>query len=286
MKSDRNNMRKRVCIDLGGTNMRVALVENGKVLRKEVIKCPAQEPADVVTQALTDLIGRVFTDDVECISAGVPSVIDPVEGIVYNLNNIPSWREVHLKEILESLFHVPTYIDNDANCFALGVKAFGEGRAYRDMVGVAIGTGLGAGIVINDKLHSGTNTGAGEIGALPFRDANFEYYCSTPFFKRETGSNGKDLAERATLGDKDALAAWDAFGRNVGELMKAVLFAYDPEAIFIGGGIASAFHWFEPAMRDTLKSCPFPRTLEKIVIGPTKLQDAALLGVYALKDYR
>lgn len=77
------------------------------------------------------------------IGIGVPSVVDREKGIVYNVVNIPHWEEVHLKEILEACFSVPVYVDNDANCFALGERIFGEGKTVDNFVGLTLGTGLG-----------------------------------------------------------------------------------------------------------------------------------------------
>lgn len=119
--------------------------------------------------------------EVAGIGVGVPSVVDSEEGIVYNVANIPSWAEVPLKRLLQERFSVPVYINNDSNCFALGVKLFGEGRKYRNLVGMTIGTGVGTGIIINGELYSGQNTGAGEIGSLPYLSHDFEHYCSSGF---------------------------------------------------------------------------------------------------------
>lgn len=95
--------------------------------------------------------------------------------------NISSWKEIHLKEALESEFRVPVAINNDSNCFTLGVKMFGEGQPYANMVGVTIGTGIGAGVIIDHRLYGGEFMGAGEIGTLPYLDSDFEQYCSSFF---------------------------------------------------------------------------------------------------------
>ena len=157
----------KIGIDLGGTNIRVGLVENGSLVRKEVVTCPSKATYEEVLGRLEGLIDRVMCPEVAGIGVGVPSVVDSEEGIVYNVANIPSWTEVPLKRLLQERFSVPVYINNDSNCFALGVKLFGEGRKYRNLVGMTIGTGVGTGIIINGELYSGQNTGAGEIGSLP-----------------------------------------------------------------------------------------------------------------------
>ena len=96
------------------------------------------------------------------------------------------------------------------------------------------------------------------------------------------GRTGKELGELAALGDPKALAVWEEFGEHVGDLMQVVLYTYDPEAIVLGGGIASAFNYFEKAMWKRLEVFPYPETLKHIQIIPSSLEDAALLGASAL----
>ena len=93
-----------------------------------------------------------------------------MSGIVYDVGGLPAWREVHRKERFEKRFGVPVSVNNDCNCFALGVCRFGEAHGYRDVVCIALGTGVGAGVVIGGKLYCGRNTGAGEIGGIPYLD--------------------------------------------------------------------------------------------------------------------
>ena len=272
----------KIGIDLGGTNMRVALVD-GDVIRERVIRpCPAKEAEAVVTNQLLEQIRQVMTPAVTGIGVGVPSVVDAEKGIVYNVANIPSWQEVHLKDILEQAFGVPACINNDSNCFTLGVSKFGEGKAFNNIVGVTMGTGIGSGIIIGGQLYGGRNTGAGEIGALPYLSMDYEHYCSSSFFTKFHGRTGKELGELAALGDPKALTIWEEFGEHVGDLMQVVLYTYDPEAIIIGGGIASAFPYFEKAMWEQLSKFPYPETINHIKIIPSTLEDAALLGASAL----
>ena len=177
-----------------------------------------------------------------------------------------------------AVFILPPKID----CFALGAWRYGEGQGTNDMVGLTMGTGIGAGIIIGGKLYNGVNTGAGEIGSLPFKDADYEFYCSSRFFYKLHGDTGANFGKRAQAGDEDALAVWQEFGENVGELIKAVLFTYAPEAIIIGGGIANAFSLFETAMRKKLESFPYPENVAATRILPSTLPNAAMLGASVL----
>ena len=172
----------RIGVDLGGTNVRAGLVKDGRIVRLLSEPCKADRPEGEVVDQIASLIGKLITPDVARIGIGVPSVVDAARGIVYNVVGIPSWREVYLKDLLEKRFGVPVYVNNDCNCFALGVSRFGEASAYSDVVCVALGTGVGAGIVIGGELYCGHDTGAGEIGSIPYLDRDYEYYCSSRFF--------------------------------------------------------------------------------------------------------
>lgn len=272
----------KIGIDLGGTNMRVGLVKDGLVLNKEIVPCPSQADEKEVLLNLEKLIERTMCPEVEGIGIGVPSVVDVSEGIVYNVANIPSWKEVPLKRLLEERFSVPVFINNDSNCFTLGIKQFGEGQQFHNLIGMTIGTGVGTGVIINNELYGGQNTGAGEVGSLPYLAYDFEHYCSSGFFVRYYDTTGKEVAEKAATGDVQALKIWNEFGSHLGELMKAILFTYDPEAIIIGGGIASAFAYYESSMWETIQTFPCAETVKRVKILVSRKEDAALLGASAL----
>lgn len=186
----------RIGVDLGGTNVRVGLVDEGRIVRLLSEPCRADRSEEEVLGHIASLIEQLMAPGVECIGIGVPSVVDAVRGIVYNVVGIPSWREVHLKERFEERFGIPVHVNNDCNCFALGVCRFGEALGCRDVVCIALGTGVGAGIVIDGKLYSGPNTGAGEIGSIPYLDRDYEYYCSSRFFVGRGTSARRPLSGR------------------------------------------------------------------------------------------
>ena len=272
----------KIGIDLGGTNMRVGLIDGATLVNSVIEPCPSKGTEEEVLCQLKRQIAQLMSPMVTSIGIGVPSVVDSVQGIVYNVANIPSWKEVHLKELLEQEFGIPVAVNNDANCFALGVWKYGEGKGTKDMVGLTMGTGIGSGIVINGHLYNGVNTGAGEIGSLPFKDADYEFYCSSRFFSHLHGDSGVNFADRARNGDHQALAVWQEFGENVGELIKAVMFTYAPEAIIIGGGISSAFPLFETAMRASLDTFPYPANVTATRIITSTMPHAAIIGASLL----
>jgi len=233
---------------------------------------------------ICQLIDSLEPGGVSGIGVGAPSVVNVVEGIVYDTQNIPSWREVDvpLGPVLKQKFRIPAYVNNDANCFVLGEKYFGKAKGYSNVVGVTIGTGLGSGLIIDNRLYSGTNCGAGEFGMVPFRDRVIEYYASGQFFTSVYGIRGEVLAKRAEQGEEQARAIFSEFGRNLGEAVKTILYAVDPELIILGGSVSRSFPLYEQAMRETLETFVYPRSLRRLRIEISELPNAAILGAASL----
>ncbi|MEJ2495854.1 MAG: ROK family protein [Ignavibacteriaceae bacterium] len=153
-------------VDLGGTNIRVGKIYNDKVTDLYTRQISSTGIEQKVIDEIITSIKKIFNNSILGIGVGVPSVVDVEKGIVYDVQNIPAFRKVYLKDILEKEFKVPVYINNDANCFVVGEKYFGAGKNYKDIVGLILGTGLGSGIYTNDKLYMGANCGAGEFGEI------------------------------------------------------------------------------------------------------------------------
>jgi glucokinase len=273
-------------IDLGGTNIRVGQIEGEGLVNKISEPSPSALALEPSLEYLKRVVASMMTPAVEGIGIGVPSVVDIARGIVYNVTNIPSWREVHLKELVESEVGVPVYVNNDANTFALGEQEWGVARGFKDVVAVALGTGVGAGIVAGGALYAGRNCGAGEIGSLPYLDATLEDYCGSNFFSRQHGTTGHEAAEKARSGEAavaaEAQKICDGFGAHLGNLVQTVLFAYDPELIVFGGGIASAWGLFEGAMRSKMDEFPYPETVRNLRIEVSRNPDIQILGAAAL----
>jgi glucokinase len=269
-------------IDLGGTQVRVGKVRAGALERHAARRIPGQGRKETVLDEIFRAIDDVVDDDVVGIGCGVPSVVDVERGIVYTVENIPSWQKVPLRDELESRYQVPAHINNDANAFAVGELHFGKGRGRRNLVGLTIGTGLGAGVIVDGRLHSGANCGAGEIGNLPYRESTLESYCSGAFFEREAGLRGDDAFRRASAGDPEMLRLFEDFGFELGYALLVVLYAYDPELVVLGGSISSAFPLFERGMRSRLEEYAFQHSLGRLEIAPSTIENVAILGAAAL----
>jgi len=276
------NHKSVIGVDLGGTNVRTGAIQDGQILKQFAESISANADADTVLHELIDAIEHVFQPDCAGIGIGVPGVVDPIHGVVYDVENIPSWKEIPLKQTLEERFHVPVAINNDANCFALGEAYFGKGRAYRNFVGVTLGTGIGSGIIINRHLYSGVNCGAGEIGILPYLDHDYEYYCGGQFFVNVHHVSGKTVFESALQGDQGAKTLFEEYGRHLGNALWVIVAAYSPELIVLGGSISKAYPFFQQAVWSRLAAYPFRPSVKHLVIEATDTPNIALLGAAAL----
>jgi glucokinase len=272
----------RLGIDLGGTTIRVGLVEDRAVRVLHEAETPADDTQDEVLERIYALLDRFPVDTAESIGAGVPSVVDPETGVVYDVQNIPSWTEVPLGERLEARYGLPTAIQNDANCFALAEYHYGSGQGTSPMVGLVLGTGMGGGIVVDGTLLAGPNCGAGEFGTMPYRDSIYEHYCAGLFFERQHDTTGEAAFERAQAGDEAAVAMFEEMGTHLGRALQSVLYAVDPECIVLGGSVRHAYPFFEDAMWDALDEFAFPRSLDNLTIQISQLKHAGVLGAAAL----
>ena len=142
--------------------------------------------------------------------------------------------------------------------------------------------GTGAGIIFKGHLYSGTNCGAGEFGNVPYRDHDFEYYCSESYFEEKYGIKFDILLKRAEKKDKIALAIFEQYGFDLGNLIKVILFTTDPQIIILGGLISKAFPYFEKSMWEKVRTFIYKHTIKKLKIVPAKQQDIAILGAAAL----
>ena len=277
---------KVIGIDLGATNIRGAVVSGNSL---------SSVPPDIVSQrihsdgtvqeVLEDIyhvIDALIGEGVKAIGIGVPSVVDVAEGIVYDVQYIPSWVEVPLKKILEEKYKIPVFVNNDANCFVLGEYYFGQGRGASSLIGLTIGTGLGGGVIINDKLFAGYNCGAGEFGLLPYKDNILEYYCSGSFFKNVHGLDGVQVFEAAKNGDEKAKQLYAELGIHVGQAIKAVIYTYDPELILLGGSVSQAYDWFCETMWKEIRTLAYAKSAERIRIEVSNLNNSGILGAAAL----
>ncbi len=269
-------------VDIGGTKIETALVDGREIVREYSCPTPAGLSREEVVKEVIRAIREVHSPGIAGIGIGVPGLVDLETGEVLDVVNIPSWERLPLKHWLEAEFHKPVFVNNDANCFALGEKHFGKGQAFRNFVGIVIGTGLGGGIVINDHLYPGRFCGAGEFGNIGYRDSIVEAYASGQFF-RDANLDGSKLAARAQSGDPEALRLFGELGDHIGRAIANVLFTLAPEAVILGGSVSLSFPLFEKNMHNYLEnSFPFQRLYRSLQIAVSDLKNSGVLGASSL----
>jgi len=271
-----------IAVDLGGTNIRAGLMENGRILKYKDTRLINKDILQSTLDQLAGLIDSVSEPGVKGIGIGVPSVVDVSSGTVYDVTNIPSWKKVGLKAILEKRFGIPVNVNNDVNCFVLGEHRYGLARGYSSAVGLAIGTGLGGGIIINNELYAGNNCGAGEFGNVPYLDGNIEAYCSGDFFIKKCKTTALASYNEAIKGDHTAIERWKEFGFHMGNAIKTVLYTYDPEVIILGGSLTKAYDFFAGAMMKSMQDCLFPESIKRLKVLLSQNENIALIGASSL----
>ena len=269
-------------VDIGGTKISVARIRDKQIVQEYSCSTPSGETKEMVVNIVGDAIQQVFSARVSGIGIGIPGLVDLETNEVLDVVNIPSWDRVPLKRWLEDRFQTPVFVNNDANCFAVGEKYFGKGQAFDNFVGITLGTGLGAGIILNSHLYPGRFCGAGEFGTIYYRDKTVEAYASGQFFK-DRNLSGEALAKKAEEGDEHAKRLFFELGEHIGRAIGNVLFALAPEAIILGGSVSESYHLFESGMRSVLSGeFPYQRLYQALNIEVSDLSNSAVLGASSL----
>ncbi len=302
----------RIGVDIGGTNIKIALVDfDGKIIYSNTTPTRAEMGYEAgvnnIKQAIKDLMQETNQDSktIEAIGFGLPGQIDYKEGVVKNLPNIPGWVNIPLGKIIEEEFSIPTRLDNDVRCAALGELNFGAGKGCENLICITIGTGIGSGIVLNGKLVRGASNAAGEIGHIKM-DLNggplcgcgdygcFEAYASGPSIvsmAKEYISGGKSakykemaadgiitpylVAQAALQGDAVSIQIFKQMGKIIGTGLSSVINLLNPEKIIIGGGVADAGEILLEPIRNTVIERAMPIQAHTVAIVPAQLANAA-----------
>ena len=305
-------MKNRIGIDVGGTNVKIALVDDrGKIIYSNSVPTRAEMGYEYtvnnIKQAIYDLMKetKLTTKDIEGIGFGFPGQVDYKAGIVRNAPNIPGWVEVPIAKLIEDEFKIPTRVDNDVRCAALGELNYGAGKGCENLICITVGTGIGSGLIINGKLVRGATNAAGEIchiklqihygpicgcgdtGCLeafasgPSIVAMAEDYIrggkSTKF--REMASGGEIspyiVCEAAKAGDPVAKRIFTIMGEYIGIGLASVVNLLNPEKIIVGGGVADAGDLLLDPLRETLKKRAMKIAGAAVEVVPAQLGNTA-----------
>ena len=303
--------KERIGIDVGGTNVKIALVDNkGKIIYSNSIPTRAEMGYEYtinnMKEAITELIKETKSDpkNIESIGFGFPGQIDYQKGIVRLAPNIPGWVNVPIAEIMEREFGIPTRVDNDVRCAALGELNYGAGQGCDNLICITVGTGIGSGLVINGKLVRGASNAAGEIGHIKL-DMNggplcgcgdrgcLEAFASGPsivalaeeYIKGGKSTKYRELAnpditpyivsEAAKQGDPVAKRIFTIVGEYIGIGLASVVNLLNPEKIIIGGGVAAAGDLLLTPIKESLIKRAMPIAGSAVEIVPAQLGNSA-----------
>jgi glucokinase len=276
------NDQKVIGLDLGASNIRGGLIHGNRISQIHSQRIQSAGTVEEVLEDIYAIIDLLIEKEVSAIGIGVPSVVDVERGIVYDVQYIPSWKEVYLKSILEERYRIPVFVNNDANCFVLGEYYFGKGAGVENFIGLAIGTGLGAGVIINHRLYAGPNCGAGEFGMVDYLDHCFEYYCSGQYFQNVYNIDGQEVFDKAKAGDLQAQQWYAEMGMHLGNAIKMIMYTYDTSLIIFGGSVRHAYPFFSRAMWERINSFAYTKSLAKFRIELSELENSGILGAAGL----
>jgi glucokinase len=235
---------------------------------------------------MVDAIATLDPDQqAQAIGVGTPGPADITGRIARIAINLVDWQEVPLADWLEAKTGRSTVLENDANCAGLGEAWLGASRPFKNSILLTLGTGVGGAIFLNGQLFTGHNRTAGELGLITLNPAgppcnsgnrgSLEQYASIQASLRATGQDPKRLAERAEAGDRDAIAFWQHYGRNLGIGITSLIYVLTPEAIILGGGMSAAAHLFLPTVYEEIETRVMPTSREGLQILIAQLGNQA-----------
>lgn len=212
-------MSKIIAVDLGGTNIRVALVENNKVL--EYLKEPTPKNKDKLLEKMSEMISSLISEDVKAIGVGSPGPL--ANGVIKNPPNLP-FRNFNLRKYLRDKFGKRVVVENDAKCVAFAELKFGCRK--KNFIILTLGTGIGGGVIINRELYKGDNGYAGELGHIILDKGK-----DMESLWKEKNKSIKELFENK---DKKTLERVSNYlGQGIGSLINV----FDPEIVILMGGV-------------------------------------------------
>ncbi len=303
-------MKKRfvVGLDVGGTNIKFGLTDSaGKILARSNLTTSSfiADKTELINAFVDGCLNLIHQNnlnkkDILGIGIGLPGLIDVRKGLVRFLPNIPGWKDIPLKRILEKKIQIPVFLDNDVNVITLGEWKFGAGVGFKNFVCMTLGTGVGSGLILNNELYRGEGFTAGELGHVPLNEngpkckcggiACLERYVGNKPLQekaaRKFGNKNITLEEMDRLakqGDPRALQFWRETAQQIGLGLVSVVNLLNPKRIIIGGGVSKAYQHLFREIEDTIRkrAISVPAAMVKVIRA--KLGDSAgILGTYVL----
>lgn len=276
-------------VDLGGTNLRIAAMdEQGTLIEKVTLGTKVALGRDRVLDDMCDAIRRLAekyeaSHSLSGIGIGVPGIIDMATGMIRESPNLPGWSDSPVRTEIEQRLHTRVILENDANAAAFGEKWMGAGRQVNDMAMLTLGTGVGGGIILGGHIWHGMNGMAGEFGHTTVEPDGVrcgcgnlgcvEQYASATAVMRmareaiatgratalaHAASSDPEFSARAVYnlaiqGDEEARKIFRRVGRALGITLSNLVNAFNLPMYVVGGGVSSAWEAFAPSVFEELR---------------------------------
>ena len=313
----------RIGVDLGGTNIATGVVnEKNEIVGRGKVKTNAPRPAEAIFDSIKEAVDMAVVNaginysDVVSVGIGTPGSVNKDTGAIEFSNNL-KFNNVPAKEMLEERLKKPVYLENDANAAALGEAVADCGNGVKDFVAITLGTGVGSGIIINGKIHRGSNFCGGEMGHMVInvdgipcncgRKGCWEKYASATALVSQAVEamqgnkasllwqtcegdlnkvEGKTIFEALDMGDETAKQVVDKYLYYVAIGLANVINALQPEIVCIGGGISGQGEKILEPIRQIVKAERYSVYAEKqaAILRATLGNDAGIIGAALLDE--
>jgi glucokinase len=284
-------------IDLGGHTLSAALVgDDGTIVKKREIMTPSGRNPSEVIRAMQNMIEELASGQPCCtVGIGIPGMLDVQREQICKLPNFPGWEGLNIRKVMGKSVSFPVFVENDANCYALGEGKAGKAKGIRNFAVFTLGTGIGGGIVWDGNLLTGAHGMAGEFGHIATGSGEMICGCGA-FGHLETVSAADGIegeAGKAGLPhdmvllwkarqEKEVRPVWDRALHSLARAVASVIHILDPELIILGGGISRA-EGFVNELQPFLQRYVSPVFLPYLNIETSTLgNDAALIGAASL----
>ena len=285
-------------IDLGGTNVRIAKVdEEGKIVQDVIAPSHGLEGPEKIESNILDLLKQFDLNDVKSIGLAIPGPVDGQKNVITQATNIPGCENYPFADNMQKITGVPVFLDNDANAAGLAEAVLGSGKGYNVVYYLTHSTGIGGGLVIDGHVIQGHKGYAGEVANV-IVDPNAKQFDNYKHLNRggvetvasgtaiglfgndilgEKGNSARKVFALAKDGDKDALAIIDKMAKDFATCLSAISAIVAPDCFIIGGGCSHSSDQYFDLIREYFKTMAHPGMREVPILKAT-LEEPGVLG--------
>ncbi len=270
----------KIGVDIESRNIIKKLLRNNEIVNyaEKPIYSDKRDSNSVIMEKTLGLISELYDPQVKSIGVSLPSTIDKKKGIVYDLEKIPYWKEMKIKKIIEDQFNIPTFINNDINCYALGEKEQGLCQGFKDILCITLDENVGTSIIVNDRLFLENN-----YSFVNSKCLSSAIYNAVRNYKKHYMKTVEDLTFICRSFNDEIICipthkSWNELGIMTGRLISILLSNYDPQIIVLGGKLAKSYQFFAEPMDRYLEKYIHPQILLNMIIVTSIINNPKTVG--------